>query len=200
MSEILNFFEEIIYLLVALGVIVLPFYFMSKFINDDKKQVTPQDEKEIDTDIQEDEKMGIKQSTDDNDEYPYQKVYLLTKNEWSFYRSLKPITDKYRLHILSKVRMADLVQVKKGLSKSKYYSAFGKIKAKHVDFVLADPKNLRILLAIELDDNSHNDVNAQQKDYFEDKVFETVGLPLIRTRNIEGVEAQICEKLKITKK
>lgn len=188
-------FEMLIYACIAIGIFILPIYLMSKSLNNDKKQVTPQDEKDLDT--EEDNKLGVKQSTDDDDEYPYQKVYLLTKNEWSFYRSLKPIADKYRLHILSKVRMADLVQVKKGLTKSKYYAAFGKIKAKHVDFVLADPKNLRIRLAIELDDSSHNDVDVQQKDFFENKVFETVGLPLIRTKSIDGVEQQICEKLKI---
>lgn len=194
MSEIISFLETVLTIIVAGAIIILPFYFMAKSTND-SKQTTKQDEKELD--IQEDEKQGVMQNTDDNDEYPYQKVYLLTKNEWSFYRNLKPIADKYRLHILSKVRMADLVQIKKGLTKKKRYSAFGKICSKHVDFVLADPKNLRILLVIELDDSSHDSVDGQQKDFFEDKVFETVGLPLIRTRGIEGVENKICEKLRI---
>lgn len=45
---------------------------------------------------------------------PYHKKFLLTKNEWSFYKNLKKITDRYGLHILAKVRVADLVDVKKG--------------------------------------------------------------------------------------
>ncbi len=195
-----NLFETLIFsisFVIVICAIFLPMYIFDKLAKNDNKQSTPQDEKEIDS--QEDNKDSINNSND-NDDYPYQKVLLLTKNEWSFYKSLKPITDKYRLHILSKVRMADIVQVKKGLSNKQFNSAFGKIKSKHVDFVLADPRNLRILMAIELDDSSHDNIDRQQRDYFEDKVFEVVGLPFLRTKGINGVEEQICEKLKINMK
>ena len=185
------------YILLVGALISLPFYLMYKATDKLKKEDTPPDEKDIDT--QEDEKLSLN-NCNESDEYPYQKVFLLTKNEWSFYRSLKPITDKYKLHILSKVRMADIVQVKKGLSNKKFYSAFGKIKSRHIDFVLADPRNLRILMAIELDDSSHENIDRQQSDFFEDKLFETVGLPFLRVKSITGIEEQICEKLKISMK
>lgn len=166
--------------------------FMEWLVNSkDKKNTTPQEEKEIDTESG---------NAESSEEYPYIKPYLLTKNEWSFYKALKPITDKYRLHILAKVRLADLVSVKSGLSKSEYNKAFAKIKAKHVDFVLANPSNLAVKCAIELDDNSHNDIDRQQRDYFLDKVCETVKLPLIHCKDANGIEDSICETLKINKK
>lgn len=129
--------------------------------------------------------------------YPYEKQFLLTKNEWAFYKELKKITDKYNLHILSKIRLADIVRVKKGLSNSEYMSAFSKIKSKHLDFVLANPENLAILCVIELDDSSHDKVNSQQNDYFKNKVLETVNIPLIRLQNTVALEFKICEAVKI---
>lgn len=197
-QNMFDLFINTAYVLLFLVAIILPLYLATKVILKDDKQSTPPDDKDID--IQEDSKNTTIQNNVENDEYPYQKVYLLTKNEWKFYKDLKPITDKYKLHILSKVRMADIVQVKKGLSNKKFYSAFGKIKSRHIDFVIADPRNLRILLAIELDDNSHNNIDRQQADFFEDKVFETIQLPFIRTKSIIGLEEQICEKLRINMK
>ena len=191
----MNYIEYIIEL-VKLFIIAIPFvllfaYMDAKAKQREKENATPQEEKEID-------KEDGEAST--TEEYPYIKPYLLTKNEWAFYKKLKPITDKYRLHILSKVRLADLVNVKSGLSKSDYYKAFAKIKAKHVDFVLANPSNLKVYCVIELDDPSHNEIERQQRDFFLEKVCEVVKLPLIRCTSIEGIEDQICEKLKINKK
>lgn len=90
-------------------IIALPIAFIAGMIsaikeNKEKKLATPQEEKSIDNEN------GEATATD---EYPYVKTYLLTKNEWAFYKQLKPITDKYNLHILAKVRLADLVEVKK---------------------------------------------------------------------------------------
>lgn len=42
---------------------------------------------------------------------PYRKKLLLTKNEWNFYKKLKPVTDKYGYGIIAKVRLADLIEV-----------------------------------------------------------------------------------------
>ena len=55
-------------------------------------------------------------------------------------------------------------------------------------------------MAIELDDNSHENIDRQQSDFFEDKLFEIVGLPFLRVKGITGIEEQICEKLKISMK
>ncbi len=194
MDELIQSVVGLIITLLTFLAIIIIFVVFFKFLDwcvRDKKNATPPEEKEIDTE---------NGTADTSEEYPYIKPYLLTKKEWAFYKALKPITDKYHLHILAKVRLADLVEVKQGLSNSQYFKAFAKIKAKHVDFVLARPSNLAVLCAIEVDDSSHNDVERQQRDFFLDKVCETVKLPLIRCKDINGVEDQICEKLKIHKK
>lgn len=180
-----------IFALILVVAVLVGFFKLLEWLSSEKKNDTPQEEKEIDTEG------GTAESSE---EYPYIKPYLLTKNEWRFYKALKPITDKYRLHILAKVRLADLVSVKKGLNKSDNYRAFAKIKSKHVDFVLANPANLAVKCVIELDDSSHDEIDRQQRDYFLDKVCETVKLPLIHCKDASGIEDKICETLKINKK
>lgn len=148
----------------------------------------------------EDEFKNDSEITDKIEEYPYVRTYLLTKNEWRFYKSLKPITDKYQLHILAKIRIADIVNVQQGLSNSERYSAYNKIQSKHFDFVLANPDNLAVLCAIELDDSTHEKIERQKRDYFVENVCKKVDLPLIRTNGAEGIEDKICQALKINKK
>lgn len=132
-------------------------------------------------------------------EYPYHRKYLLSQNEYKFYKALKPITDKYNLHILSKVRMEDIIATNGELSFKEKQSARGRIKSRHFDFVLTNPENLYVMCVIELDDNSHISEKAKASDEFKNKVCETVNLPIIRCFDINGVEEQICEKLKLIK-
>lgn len=134
-----------------------------------------------------------------NDVYPFHSKLLLTPYEYKFYKQLKPITDKHNLQILPKVRMADLIEVNKGLNNSERKSAENRILQKHFDFVLTNP-DLYVLCVIELDDNSHNNENAKKRDETKNKICETVKLPLIRCTDINGVEEQICENMKIHKK
>lgn len=167
------------------------------FIKTDDTKKIKQNKIENDADVDEKE---IEVTNDSSEkDYPYVRKYLLTKNEWKFYKDLKRITDKYHIHILSKVRINDLIDVKKGTEQFTLYRT--KIAQKHFDFVLANPDNLAILCAIELDDSTHdNNIKTQQRDFFVNHLCEVVSLPLIRTRNTEGLEDKICETLKINKK
>ena len=69
--------------------------------------------------------------------YPYKQRNLLTQNEYKFYCSLIKIADKYNLSIQVKMRLADIIEVdKRKINNKDYMSYFGKIKSKHIDFVL----------------------------------------------------------------
>lgn len=118
----------------------------------------------------------------------YKRKYLLTHNEWAFYKHLKPIADKLGLTVLAKIRMADLVDPI-GDTGSEYYKAFGKVKAKHVDFALAKPDNLYIELLIELDDSTHKEGN--ERDAFVENVYAAVGYKLLRVYNDYMLEEYI---------
>jgi len=59
-------------------------------------------------------------------------------------------------------------------------AAINRIDRKHVDFVVCDAATMQPLLAIELDDSSHNSAKARETDAFKDEVFKAAGLPLLR--------------------
>lgn len=61
--------------------------------------------------------------------YPYHRVSILTNAEIRFYNKLRIITRKYGYEILTKIRLADLINVNSGLSKSEYNTYFSKIKS-----------------------------------------------------------------------
>lgn len=128
---------------------------------------------------------------------PYIRKNLMTKNEWYFYKKLKPIADKLNLSILCKVRVADLVEVKKGLSKSEWQTAFNRVNKKHVDFVLCKPENLYPELLIELDDSSHENEKVKQRDMFIEKLYEQTGYKLLRVKNDADIENKIKSALEI---
>jgi len=113
---------------------------------------------------------------------PYKKKYLLTKNEWAFYKKLKPIADRYGYNIIAKIRLADLVEVDTSQTKE-FGKYFPKISSKHIDFGLVNPENMEVLYLIELDDSSHQRAERTERDKFVNALCEKVGYTLIRTYN-----------------
>lgn len=122
---------------------------------------------------------------------PYKKKLLLTKNEWAFYKSLKPIADELGYSVLAKIRVADLVEVNVKDSKD-FMKYFNKINKKHVDFILAKPENLQIELLIELDDNSHNS-SQKQRDDFVEALYKQTGYKLLRVKGAADLKDKIME-------
>lgn len=181
-------FLLIILIIAAMSTVIILMIWLNKKLDIPDEEA---EEKEID------QEEGTAENTE---EFPYIKTYLLTKNEWAFYKAIKPIADKYKLHIIAKVRIADIVSVKKGLSNKERSSAFNRIKSKHFDFLLCDPQNLAVKAAIELDDSSHDEIDRQQRDFFVDNVCETIKLPLIRVTDSNGFEEKMCKALKIKNK
>jgi hypothetical protein len=115
-------------------------------------------------------------------EFPYQlSKYLLSKAERSFYGVLIQAIGSSGL-VFSKVRVADVIAPKKGLSRSDWQRAFNAISSKHLDFIICDPGDCSIQLAIELDDSSHGSAKAQKRDNLLNGACESAGLPLLRIK------------------
>ena len=129
----------------------------------------------------------------DLEKMPYKKKLLLTKNEWSFYKVLKPAAEELGYTVLAKIRIADLVEVTSS-DRSEWQKYFNKINKKHIDFALAKPENLQIVLLIELDDNSHNEAQ-KQRDEFIEALYKQTGYKLLRTKGTgnlkEAIEAAL---------
>ena len=111
----------------------------------------------------------------------YQRKYLLTKNEYREYMTLRKIAAEKDMIICPKVRLLDIIEPRKG--ERDYKSLFFKVQAKHVDFVICD-KDLHIKAVLELDDNSHDQKDRQDRDAFVDQILTSVGYKVIRTRSV----------------
>jgi len=119
----------------------------------------------------------------------YQKKWLLTYNEKDTYKALKEICEQNQLHLMTKVRLLDLVEPIKG--NPKYKSYLYKIQAKHIDFVICDEK-LVARCMIELDDNSHTQTDRIARDQFVDEVLQSVGYKIL---HIKAVTDQTKEEI-----
>ena len=108
------------------------------------------------------------------------RVKLMSKAEIAFFNALKRALPLEHYHIHSKIRMADIVDVKKGMDRKQWRSAFNKIEAKHVDFVLSNPIDSTIHAVVELDDKSHQKASRKKSDEFKDATFVACGIPVIR--------------------
>ena len=100
--------------------------------------------------------------------FPYKAKLLLTKSEYTFFKTLQKILDNDKYIICPKVRLEDFIDV---TDKQEIFKYRGYIKSRHVDFLICD-NNLHILFAIELDDKTHNSEKAKNTDEFKNKLFE----------------------------
>lgn len=112
---------------------------------------------------------------------PYKKKeYLFTNAEKSFYGVLKLILKDESFSIFAKVRLCDLLYLPNNTDKRSIY--WNKIKSKHIDFIICDDNHVKPILAIELDDSSHNNAKRADRDTFVNKALHDAGLNIIRVR------------------
>jgi hypothetical protein len=83
-----------------------------------------------------------------------------------------------RYQVLAKVRLADFIWLANEPAEAKFHR--NQILCKHVDFLICDRVTLAPLLAVELDDSSHQQPDHQARDQFKDDLFQMVDLPLLR--------------------
>jgi hypothetical protein len=113
--------------------------------------------------------------------FPYVSRPLLTRNEQPLYHWLiKTLSQRYA--IFAKVRLTDVIDVKKGTESFK--SHWNRINAKHVDFLLCDPKSFVPVAAVELQDASHNRADRQERDVFVRDALAAAGVKLIEVRSL----------------
>jgi len=104
------------------------------------------------------------------------KKRLLTPSEITFFNLLlQAVPDHF---IFTQVALSQLVGVPSGPEK---LSSFNRISRMSIDYVVCDAQ-LNTLLAIELDDPTHDRPSGVQKDLKKDTVLATAGIRLLRIR------------------
>lgn len=111
---------------------------------------------------------------------PYRlKTSLLTPAERSFLGVLEKVLPE-GVKVWPKVRLLDLLTVE--ARGSERQAALNRVQAKHLDFLLVRARDAKPLLAIELDDRSHEQEARQARDRFLERLVGKIGLPLARVR------------------
>jgi very-short-patch-repair endonuclease len=132
-------------------------------------------------------KTGITVEYDEPEQLPYRKRDdFLSEAEASFFRVLKTMTGE-KVFICPKVSLAELLYVPMGVEWQVFQN---KIDRKRVDFLLCDAETLKPILAIELDDASHNRADRLERDAFVEEAFEAAGLALARVPVRQGYNTQ----------
>ena len=123
----------------------------------------------------------------------YQKAKVLTEREKNFYETIRLIAEKYSLNVLQKMRLADIVNVSDEIPKQSrlWWSKFGQISQKHIDFALQDKTDLEIKLLIEIDDYTHQRIDRIKRDEFVDSVCEQANIPILHLYDVIGLEDKI---------
>ena len=130
-------------------------------------------------------------------ELPYRlRKNFLSAAELAFYRVLEQAVGQ-TYSINNKVRLWDLLYVPRQDNSRSYEN---KISSKHVDFLLCDSVTMQPILAIELDDSSHDRKERKDRDAFVDQAYTAAGLAVLhvraaRTYSVAEVINQITEAL-----
>jgi hypothetical protein len=84
--------------------------------------------------------------------------------------------------VFGKVRVADLVHLKKGLNPKVRQAALNRVAQKHFDFVVCSAATLAPLCAVELNDSSHGSQSAKRRDDLLANICDSISLPLLTVR------------------
>lgn len=114
------------------------------------------------------------------DVLPYRRnQFFLTDSEKSFLGVLKSVVPDHLL-IALKPRLGDVLYVPRGTEGKRSHT--NRINQKHLDFLLCDSRSLNPVLAIELDDQSHQRSDRQSRDEFVDSALKAADIPILHVR------------------
>ncbi|WP_427449901.1 DUF2726 domain-containing protein [Litorimonas sp. WD9-15] len=92
---------------------------------------------------------------------------------------LQSLPRGYHLH--GKVRLEDIIRVKRNVPEKARWTLRGRVKSRHVDYLITDSTG-RSVLAIELDGAAHDPNNPSEADRVKTALFAVTDIPLRRVR------------------
>ena len=130
--------------------------------------------------------------------YRYNRKYvIMTEREQEFYKKLKSVCGDSIL-IFPQIHLSSLFF--HNVKGQNFKLAFRFINRLSVDFVLVDSRNFKTLLAIELDDSTHNEKDRIKRDLIVNDIFKKANFPLLRVDSVkidnEKLKEMILESIK----
>src|ERR1700730_15954511 len=124
----------------------------------------------------------------------FRRKFILSRAEKYFYGILRRVVDPHT--VLAKVRLADLVEADE--RHRLWRSNFNRIQSKHIDFVICDAA-LCPIIAVELDDSSHQRADRRARDGDVDRILEIASLPILRVSVQQAYDAKELERQLLAK-
>lgn len=120
-------------------------------------------------------------------EYHYiHKDFIMTYAEAEFFRLLLQVVgDQYSVY--PQVHLSAIIEHR--VKGQNWKAAFSHINGKSVDFVVCDSNNFKPLVAIELDDKTHERPNRQTRDEEVERILIEAKLPLVRFAGQQSKES-----------
>ncbi|MBU1308474.1 MAG: DUF2726 domain-containing protein [Gammaproteobacteria bacterium] len=127
--------------------------------------------------------------TESGNPFPLQKKSsLFSPVERSFMQLLeKAVATEYK--ILNRVKLADVMELKAGISGKTRASTMLKLNAKYLDFVLCDPTDFSVVAVLDLVNNSSKDGHKAVPDWFVNGALDAAGVPYLRMKIKAGYTA-----------
>jgi hypothetical protein len=130
--------------------------------------------------------------------YRYNRKYaIMTEREVEFYKKLKFVCGENIL-IFPQIHLSNLFF--HNVKGQNFKAAFKFINRLSVDFVLVDSRNFKTLMAIELDDSTHDEQERIRRDLIVNDIFKKANFPLLRVDSIkidnEKLKQMILENIK----
>ena len=124
--------------------------------------------------------------------------FLMSRAEHEFFDILVDIT-KDQYYVFPQIHLSTILDNK--VVGQNWKGAFRHIDEKSVDYVICDKAYIKPLLAIELDDKTHEQSNRKIRDGEVERILSNANLPLLRFGNNgyfnkEEIQHLILEKLK----
>ncbi|WP_296204869.1 DUF2726 domain-containing protein [Psychrobacter sp. UBA3962] len=109
--------------------------------------------------------------------WPFEPMPIMTDTEVLFFAKLQQAVPEY--YIFSQVQLSRIIAPSEEAGTDKNFW-FNRICRQSVDYVLVDRDAQTTLLAIELDDWTHDSVARQKADDKKDKALASAGIPILR--------------------
>lgn len=125
--------------------------------------------------------------TKQSKEYQYKhKDFLMTYAEAEFFRLLLQVVgDQHSVY--PQVHLSAIIEHR--VKGQNWKAAFSHINGKSVDFAVCDSNNFKPLVAIELDDKTHERPNRRIRDEEVERILIEAKLPLVRFAGRQNLEA-----------
>jgi hypothetical protein len=118
---------------------------------------------------------------------------MMTPSEAEFYQILTEIIDG-RYYLFPQVHLSSILDHRvKGDGYINWNAAFKHINGKSVDYVLCDKVTFAPVIAIELDDPSHDQNDRRLRDDEVERIFKEAELPLVRFAQYRSLERSVIE-------